>query len=195
MARSVFPRSAASHERKASEILRRHVQQGGQAVSLPVPIEMIVEQTYQLTVVYDSIAEHDGAMILGALDPDRRTIVMNEVHQDMFDEVIGPDRFTLAHELSHWVYDADDPNQMTFEFSDDVENRVFCLDRATSGLPESDRIREVNANKLAAALLLPASLVVAEAPRLAGADLRTVAKSWGVSHQTLTIRLDELNLR
>jgi hypothetical protein len=37
-------------------------------------------------------------------------------------------------------------------------------------------------------------LVLEEAPRLAHADLRTVASTWGVSRQTLSIRLRELGL-
>ena len=193
MARRVFPRSAANHERKAAEILRQHAQLSAQPISLPIPIELIVEQTYELSVVYDIIREPGGTMILGALDPRRRTIVMNEAHLELFEEIIGPDRFTLAHELAHWVYDADDPNQMSFEFPD-TETQVFCLDRGATALPEGDRIREMNANKLAAALLLPTELVMKEAPRLAGADLRRLAQTWGVSHQTLTIRLDELKL-
>ena len=191
MARRTYPRSAESHERKAASILRRHAETTGQALSLPVPIEMIVEQTYELTVIYDNIDEPDDAMILGALDPSSRTIVMNEAHQDLFEDVIGPDRFTLAHELSHWVYDADDPNQMAL-FRPDGNDRVFCLDRRAVGLSDSERIREVNANKLAAALLLPASLVLDEAHRIATVDHRTLASSWGVSQQAFAIRLEQL---
>jgi Zn-dependent peptidase ImmA (M78 family) len=194
MARSTYPRSADSHERKAASILRRHVDVTGQALSLPVPIEMIIEQTYELTVIYDKIHEPGDAMILGALDPNQRTIIMNEVHLELFDEVIGPDRFTLAHELSHWVYDADDPNQLTLEFGADGQNRVFCHDRNAAVLPDSDRIREVNANKLAAALLLPVSLVLSESESIATVDHRTLAATWGVSQQTLSIRLNELGL-
>ena len=192
MARKTYPRSADRHEITAATILRRHVQRSGQAISLPVPIEMIVEQTYELTVVYDTINEREGEMILGALDPAQRTIIMNESHQDLFDEVIGPDRFTLAHELAHWVYDADDPNQMKFEFPTNDHGRVFCRDRNAIGVSDIDRIREINANKLAAALLLPSSLVIQERSRIT--DLRATARSWGVSQETLSIRLDELGL-
>lgn len=92
MARDVFPRSAANHERKAAEILRRHAQLSGQPIYLTIPIELVVEQTYGLSVEYASINEPEGTMILGALDPRRRTVVMNEAHIELFDDIIGPDR-------------------------------------------------------------------------------------------------------
>lgn len=157
-----------------------------------MPIELIVEQVYDLTVIYDSIDEPGDAMILGALDPSSWTIIMNENHQELFDDIIGPDRFTLAHELSHWLYDADDPNQMAFELTDDGVDRVFCHNRHAAALPESDRIREINANKLAAALLLPATLILRERRQIATTEHRTLSANWGVSKQTLSIRLREL---
>ena len=71
---------------------------------------------------------------------------------------MGPERFTLAHELAHWVYDADDPDQLSFYF-DPQPVEIYCYHREASGLSEVLRIREINANKLAAHILMPEDLV------------------------------------
>lgn len=161
-------------------------------MQLPVPIEMIVEQTYELEVVYDRIDEPADTMILGALVPSSRRIIMNTAHQDLLDTVIGPERFTLAHELAHWVYDAENPDQMSLEFAD--QSAVFCYSRESPALPETDRIREINANKLAAALLLPEGLLREAHLPTGEAELKDLARTWQVSYQSLTIRLDQLQL-
>ncbi len=70
----------------------------------------------------------------------------------------------------------------------------YCYHREHPGLAESLRIREMNANKFAAHLLLPEHLVrAADLDRVLG-DFRTIASRWGVSQQTLQIRLDTLGL-
>jgi hypothetical protein len=193
MARSTYPRSSHRHETIAAAILRRHSQLTGRPVELPIPIEMIIERTYRLTVEYDLVDEPPGLTILGALAPTRRTIVINTAHQDLLDEVVGPERFTLAHELAHWVYDAENPDQMALEFAE-AGIELFCYHRKTPGLPDTDRIREINANKLAAALLMPESLIHEADLEGTEQELRAAARRWGVSFQALLIRLDELGL-
>src|SRR5207249_4463747 len=56
------------------------------------------------------------------------------------------------------------------------------------------RIREVNANQFAACLLLPRDLLMAgaEVPFHSVDDLKAAAATWGVSRQTLEIRLAQL---
>lgn len=76
MARRTHPRSDRSHELVAGEILHRHSQRTGRPIELPVPIEMIVEDTYGLEVVYDDLAEPSDTMIFGALVPAERRIVI-----------------------------------------------------------------------------------------------------------------------
>jgi Zn-dependent peptidase ImmA (M78 family) len=113
----------------------------------------------------------------------------------MLSDVIGPLRFTLAHELGHWLYDADRESTL-------FDHPVFCRRLAPS---DPRHVREVNANKLAAALLLPSDLVRAAVGRsraLVGpparlpsaSQLNALARKWGVSRQALRIRLEELGL-
>jgi Zn-dependent peptidase ImmA (M78 family) len=192
LARDTYPRSADRHEKVATGILLRHSQITGNTPTLPTPIEMIIEQTYGLEVVYEFIDEPGDSMIVGALVPQNRRIILNTAHEDLLGEVIGPERFTLGHELAHWVYDAENPDQMALDI--DEQSQIFCYDRKSQGLSETSRIREINANKLAAALLLPESLVRGADIEPTDAEIRRLAHEWGVSGQTLTIRLNELGI-
>ena len=188
--RRAFPRAARQHEAAASETLSRFVSGSGWSPALPVPIEAIIESCYGLTILWAEIDEQPGEHILGALLPTQHQIVLNERHQELFERVIGPERFTLAHELGHWVYDADDPNQATL-FDVDLLP-VFCRGAAD----DKANIREVNANKFAACVLLPADLVrAAVSDRYRSWEaVKAQATEWGVSRRTLEIRLATLGL-
>ena len=70
----------------------------------------------------------------------------------------------------------------------------YCYHRESPGLSETLRIREMNANKLAANLLLPEDLVRrADIEEVLG-DFRGTAARWEVSRTTLRIRLQDLGL-
>jgi hypothetical protein len=191
--RRTFPRSEDHHRLVAREILERHAVKSGTPVTLPVPIELIIEMTYELQVLWQELMEPPETVILGALFPAERRIVLNERHADTFDRWIGPERFTLAHELAHWVYDADDPNQLSFDLTS-TRSEQYCYHRKAPGLADGLRIREVNANKLAAHLLLPEHLVREVPVDSVSANFRQQAAEWGVSQQTLQIRLGTMGL-
>lgn len=194
--RPAFPRPAEQLERKAAEVLGRHYARVGIRPSLPVPVEEIVEVDFGLKLLWESIPEGAGEKILGALAPAARTILLNEDHVDgLFDMYIGPYAFTLAHELGHWLLDAENPDQGTLFAATDPP-KLLCRNLGDSGLPEDDAVRERNANRFAARLLLPADLLRAAAPDGLPnrALLREKAAEWGVSQTTLRIRLQELGL-
>lgn len=194
MAQKTYPRPERHHAVTTGNVLAKHERETGVPISLPVPIEQIIEITYGLTLLWDDIEEPPDCKILGALYPQHRRIVMNTLHEDMFDRYIGPARFTLAHELGHWIYDADDPDQMTLGIENEPVGEEFCYHREHDGLPEDTRIREMNANKFAAHLLLPEHLVKAVSVDAILGDFRRTAASWGVSQTTLRIRLETLGL-
>lgn len=191
MARSTFPRKNEVHKVVAGEVLHRYATETGEPVTLPVPIEMIVERTYGLTIHWEDIDEPDGFVVLGALSPSTKTIVMNTLHIERFERWVGPERFTLAHELAHWIYDAD-ADQGTLDLAGEAD--VFCRRDDTSVLDHTTQIRELNANKLAAHLLLPDDLVLAADLDAVLADFRGTANSWGVSQSTLRIKLEGLGV-
>lgn len=193
MPRQTYPRPNHQHAMTASKILVRHASSTRQQVDLPIPIEMIVEQTYGLEILWDEIEEPIGTTILGGLAPREQRIVLNSKHVAMFDQYIGPERFTLAHEFAHWIYDADNPNQLSLDI--DLEGlQPYCYATESSGLSEDHRIREMNANKLAAHLLLPENLVRRVENREILRDLSSAARAWGVSITTLRIRLQDLGI-
>lgn len=192
MARKTHPRTNEAHRLVAGEVLHRHATKTGRPIELPVPIELIVESTYGLTIEWDEIDEPPGHSILGALSPSTRTILMNSRHLTMFERWVGPERFTLAHELAHWVYDADNPGQGKLELGGPSD--VFCRRDDTSQLDRTTQIREQSANALAAHILLPDDLVLAQDLDDVLADFRGTAHKWGVSQQTLRIKLERLGV-
>ena len=50
------------------------------------PVEQIVEQTLDLSILWDEDEEQQGEMILGGLQPKTLTIILNEKHLPLFDE-------------------------------------------------------------------------------------------------------------
>ncbi len=190
MARRTFPRRREAHELVASEVIRRHASATGWTPSLPVPIEMVIEQTYGLRIESRVIEEPDGMTILGALYQDEGVIALNERHVAFFERVIGPYEFTLAHELGHWLYDADPGQGALFG----AEAERFCYHRESPGLDDTTRIRETNANKVGAAILMPADLVLGVDDEELIGGLRGFARQWGVSAEALEIRLEELGI-
>ena len=70
----------------------------------------------------------------------------------------------------------------------------YCYDHESPRLSDDGRIREVNANKLAAHLLLPEDLVRQANLDEVLRDLVGTASRWQVSRTALEIRLRELDL-
>lgn len=192
MARPTHPRNNDRHQVVAAAILHRHAIRTGERIELPVPIEMIVEVTYGLSIEWADIDEPPGQSILGALAPSTCTIVMNERHLPRFERWVGPERFTLAHELAHWIYDAENPEQGSLAFDDGGE--IFCRAGDAADLDRTTRLREQNANALAAHILLPDHLVLAHDLGDVLDDVRRTARDWGVSQQTLRIKLERLDV-
>jgi Zn-dependent peptidase ImmA (M78 family) len=190
MARRTHPRQAADHERTAADVLGRYSARTGWTPALPVPIELVIEEAYGLRIITRQIEEPPDVRILGGLFQDEAAIVLNERHGQLFETVIGPLEFTLAHELGHWLYDADAGQGALFEPAEPV----FCYVDGTGKAPDSVRLREINANKLAAAVLMPAVLVRQVDPLDLVSHHRQYAQQWGVSARTLEIRLQELGI-
>ena len=87
--------------------IREYEAKVGTTVTLPVPIEEIVEQVLGLDFDWDVIQEQPGEQILGGLDVANRKILLNETHSQLFDEKRGLLRSTIGHEAGHWELDVD----------------------------------------------------------------------------------------
>lgn len=92
-------------------------------------------------------------------------------------------RFSVAHEVSHALLHDDDATE-SFEF---VEHRQML-----SGYRSADMYKEVQANMLAAALLMPQPLV--EAYWRANPDIDDLATEFEVSRDSAYWRVNNLNL-
>lgn len=87
--------------------VREYEAKVGAKVTLPVPIEEIVEQVLGLDFDWDVIQEQPGEQILGGLDVANRKILINEAHIALFDSKPGLLRSTIGHEAGHWELDVD----------------------------------------------------------------------------------------
>ena len=78
--------------------IRQYEQRVGRSVTLPVPVENIVEQILDLDFDWIDIEEQRGEMILAGLVPEDRRIVLNTRHMELFEEKPGLERSTIGHE-------------------------------------------------------------------------------------------------
>ncbi len=82
--------------------LREYERKTGKPVAFPIPIEEVIEQTLDLSILWEPVEEQTGELILAGLLKRTRTIVVNEKHLALFDEKPGLLRSTLGHEAGHW---------------------------------------------------------------------------------------------
>jgi len=105
--------------------IREYEAKAGVTVKLPVPVEEIIEQVLDLTILWDAIEEQPGELILGGLQAKKRTILLNETHLPLFNEKPGLLRSTMGHEAGHWDIDTDKSSlDGASLFGDEGEERV-----------------------------------------------------------------------
>ncbi len=81
--------------------IRQYESKTSVTVKFPVPAEEIIEQVLDLSILWDTIEEEPGEMILAGLNRRTRTIVMNEKHLELFEQKPGLRRSTQVHEGGH----------------------------------------------------------------------------------------------
>jgi IrrE N-terminal-like domain len=185
-------------EQRAIDLLREHERRKRTCVSLPVPIESIVEHTLGLRVVWLPIEEQPGEIILARIDPDylgHPTIQMNENRTAHFEEFFGTEQFSLGHEVGHWL----------LHYGRGLGRQLALLPGTTDGasavvlcrrMRDCDR-RELQADRFAAYLLLPEYLlrsVVGGYDLARWAGIAALARDCGVSKRAMVRRLDGLGL-
>jgi len=94
-------------EDRTSVRIRQYERYSGRSVTLPVPVENIVEQILELDFDWIDIEERRGEMILAGLVPEERRIVLNTRHLALFADKPGLERSTIGHEAGHWDIDID----------------------------------------------------------------------------------------
>ena len=185
---------AESAERSAEEQLPLVADYLWDGRSLPVPVEDIAENHYRLHIELhgDLAAElgRTGETISGFLVPETRVIGV-DAHEAS--RAPGRKRFTVAHEVGHWVI------HCALGVSPPREP-VLCRARTLQEDPQQNNTEdspvagmldypapELEANQFAAAMLMPAPLVRAE--RAAAGDVAGLAERFGVSTWAMERRL------
>ena len=154
---------------------------------LPVPVEKIVSNTFGLLIreVEDmteapGLGEERSTNVSGLLLTGPGEIWVNAAEARQWE---GRKRFTICHELGHYVI-----------HQDSLEPTVFCrrievVDEAEPGPvvdPRAELEREADA--FAAALLMPAALVAARRVALDD-DLAALCADFGASEKAMRYRL------
>ena len=147
------------------------------ADEIPVPVESIAEDLLGLRIEERDLGECSGMLI-----PAERLIVVNAAEATSGDTPTRRHRFTIAHELGHWICHA----------HRDVgeEQPTFCRSQDLS--QDADRDLEREANVFGAELLMPEAAV-----REAWDGLRDVAACavrFDVSHSAMQWRLHAFSL-
>lgn len=170
-------------EQRAEEVLQAAVAEGlWNGSSLPVPVEDVADSHFGLLVkdVDDLFqapgapARQDGQTLSGLLLPDAAEIWVNRSEAK---EWPGRRRFTIGHEVGHWV--------LHRRFGDGL----FCRRSALlEEQPEPIPPAEDEANAFAAALLMPAGLVRWAYKKTDG-DFTVLCKMFGASGGAMGRRL------
>jgi Zn-dependent peptidase ImmA (M78 family) len=163
-----------SAEAAADRLLRKYTVR-----KPPVPVEVIAKKEGLDVVFHDMEDQVSGLLITNA---DKPVIAVNVKHHP------NRQRFTIAHELGHFVLHQSKPTVFVDEY--------LVHYRARSEKPDP---REMEANVFAAGLLMPRKLVERDILMKGGdlldeATIRKFAQRFGVSAQALAIRLDQLGV-
>lgn len=179
-------------ESKAYALLYAFESRYGKVIKPPVPIDRLIESYLDLWIDWDVIEDSDEEKILGLLNPDTKKIKMNERHRDLFDEYLGTESYTKAHEVGHW--------DLHITKKNDAVQLSFLL--PTGGQPYLCRQqkfdkREIQAEKYAAYLLMPHHLVMEAITNVDITNWQTLYSlkdNFGVTITAFTKRLKDLGL-
>lgn len=164
-------------ESRAAALWRAHGLEPG------FDIERLLDKL-ELGLLWEELDEQPGEVLLGALQPGTARVIVNERHLDRFNASPGLLRFTLGHEIGHWLFHCEDARAGNLSiFSND---RIWCRDGST--LPP-----ETQANRFAAYLLTPTDRLRPALPQGAWAGwppVYALAERFGVSPTAMVVRLE-----
>jgi len=127
---------------RAHELRERYVATYGGA-EIPVPVESIAEDLLGLRIEEDDLGECSGMLI-----PAKRLIKVNASEAMSGETPTHRQRFTIAHELGHWICHARGVEQAA---------PTYCRSQDVS--QDTDRTLEREANVFGAELLMPEAAV------------------------------------
>ena len=144
---------------EAALLLAEYGREHGIVTAPPIPIDDIVEEHLKIVVEFrDLRAEYPEGDVLGAIYfNDKRIAIDQSLVPEEFPAMRGRYRFTLAHELAHWRLH----RHLYLRRAGERTLLPTVPARADHVLRRSSHIdpKEVQANRLAAALLMPREMV------------------------------------
>ena len=143
---------------------------------IPVPVESIAEDLLGLRIEEDELGECSGMLI-----PAKRLIVVNASEAMSGDTPTRRHRFTIAHELGHWICHAKGATDQA---------ATYC--RAKDLSQNANRALEREANVFGAELLMPEAAVREAWTALA--DAAEIASTFHVSAMAAQWRLYSFGL-
>lgn len=175
----------AEIERRAVEVLEK-----ASAFDVPVDLEKVA-RFLEVNVHFDTLEDKvSGVLVVKGAE---RNALINALHHS------NRQRFSLAHEFGHLVLHDSEGDRLFIDTNMRVYQRVGAASAEAYNQPGSttNPHEEREANQFASALLMPSALVQREAINLdlsEETDVAFLARTFGVSDQAMTIRLQQLGL-
>jgi IrrE N-terminal-like domain len=167
----------AQLEARAAELWRRF------ALAPNFDAEALLDPL-DLNLLWQELDDGDGAKVFGALIPAQRVVVLNERHFDLLEAKPGLRRFTIGHEIGHWMLHVDRLGAQLC-FLDGID-RVWCRER-------SQDPRERQAESFAGHLLAPTDLLrreVRSGPWRGWGPVYSLAETFGMTPTAMMVRLE-----
>ena len=160
-------------ENRAADIWRRH------ALEPAFSLEVLLDKL-DLGLLWDGLP----ADVLGALNPEDSLVILNETRLKDFEATPGLERFTIAHEVGHWILHGDEARSGVLPMLDG--GRTWCRDG-------SRKPPEIQADMFASYLLMPTDLLRPLVPTLPWRGWPIVyklAERFAVSATAMIVRLE-----
>ena len=180
-------------EGMAGHLLARYESMHGAVSSPPVPVERILEDALDLSILWDRVPEPPGQFILAELDSSSKTVVFNESRRTLITETPGLYCTVLAHEAGHWEIHVDH-GLLAQSRLPGFERDFKCLYRGSG--PGQDP-REVQAHRFMGFLLMPAHVLleaIGNVNLLSWPALYELRDRFQVTITALKVRLERLGL-
>lgn len=157
----------------ARNVARKQIIEAG-IISPPISVAKIAELNKLEIFEYSKLPDSISALI----EPSKKIILINPSHNEV------RKRFSIAHEIGHYVLGHFDDDLFEDNNKDEVEEESMRIKHSAD--------KETEANEFAAELLMPLRLVKNEYSK--GKDPKALAKIFNVSEQAMWIRLSSLRL-
>jgi Zn-dependent peptidase ImmA (M78 family) len=161
-------------EARTAELWRRH------ALAPGFDVERLLDDL-DLGLMWEEMEEG----ILGALIPTKRVVVMNQRRLDHLESNLGLRRFTVGHEVGHWILHCEDARAANLQLFE--SDRTHCRQGSRHPI-------EVQAEKFAGFLLAPTDVLRGEISPTPWSGWRPVyhlATTFAMSATAMMVRLEE----